>query len=274
MRLLDDPAGLLDLGQCRHQRRAIFKGPAVILHVGDFQPVGIEFERHLDDLGQLEQVLPVHDRVDGQRQIQLARPPRDLDFLLMRVLETCDSVGEPGFVALETDLHMGQSGVSKRGQAFAAQQHGGGDEIRVQPNRGGVPHQFHQILARGRLATREMNLQHAHLGQFRKDLLPFLRRQLAAAALQLDGVGAIGTLQRTSMRQFREHGEGNAESLGQRAALLQHRHSIGAGRNFRTGIGHGRTHYVFSRASVRNPLSARSCSIAITSAEIAPRSAA
>src|SRR6201988_4113959 len=58
LRLLDDAAGLLDLPHGRHQRGAVFQSPAVILHIGDFQPVGIEVERHLDDLGQLMQVLP------------------------------------------------------------------------------------------------------------------------------------------------------------------------------------------------------------------------
>ena len=49
--LLDDAAGLLDLRQRRHQRGAVLQRPAVILHIGDFQPVGVEIDRHLDDVG-------------------------------------------------------------------------------------------------------------------------------------------------------------------------------------------------------------------------------
>ena len=51
-RFLDDAAGLLDLRQRRHQRGAVLQRPAVILHIGDFEPVGIEIDRHLDDVGQ------------------------------------------------------------------------------------------------------------------------------------------------------------------------------------------------------------------------------
>ena len=115
---LDDAAGLLDLLQRRHQRGAVLQRPAVILHIGDFQPVGVEIDRHLDDVGQLEQVLAVHHRIDRQRQVQFARPFRDFDLLLMRVLQAGDAVGDDGLVALKTDLHMTQPGIGQRGQAF------------------------------------------------------------------------------------------------------------------------------------------------------------
>ena len=82
--LLDDAAGFLDLRERRHQRGAVLQRPAVILDVGDFEPVGVEIDRHLDDVGELMQVLAVHHRVDGQRQIEFARPFRDFDLLLMR----------------------------------------------------------------------------------------------------------------------------------------------------------------------------------------------
>ena len=90
----------------RHQRRAVLQRPAVILHIGDFEPVGVEIDRHLDDVGELVQVLPMHHRIDRQRQIQLAGPFRDFDLLLMRLLEAGDAVGDHGLVALKADLHM------------------------------------------------------------------------------------------------------------------------------------------------------------------------
>src|SRR6185312_16764613 len=76
------------------------------------------------------------------------------------------------------------------------------------------------------------------------------------------------------MRQLREHRQRNAEGFRNRALLLQHRQAVvGLGR-FRIGLGELLAHGVFSRASVKNPLSARSCSIATTSVEIASRAAA
>src|ERR1700688_4101233 len=119
-----------------------------------------------------------------------------------------------------------------------------------------------------------MDLQHADLGEFGEDLLPFLGGQFAAATLQLDRIGAIGALQRTAVRQLGEHRQRNAESLRRRAALLQHSEPVAGIAGGHVGSGKRRAHDVFSRASVRNPLSARSCSMAMTSVAIALRSAA
>src|SRR3984893_11822348 len=134
-------------------------------------------------------------------------------------------------------------------------------------------HKFDQILARGGLTAGEMDLEHADCSELGEHLLPFLSRQSVAAALQLDRIGAIGTLQRTAMCYFRKHRERNAESLSRGAALLQHREPVSRIAGCCAGIGKRRTHEVFSRASVKNPLSARSCSMAMTSVAIARRSA-
>src|SRR5712671_2558475 len=119
-----------------------------------------------------------------------------------------------------------------------------------------------------------MDLQNANFRKLGEDLLPFLGRQLAAATLELDRIGAIGALQGTAMRQFGEYGERNAEGLSLRATLLQHRKPIRGIAGRYAGICQRWAHDVFSRASVKNPLSARSCSMAMTSVPIAPRSAA
>src|SRR5467141_2883101 len=98
-----------------------------------------------------------------------------------------------------------------------------------------------------------MDLQHANFRKLGEDLLPFLGCQLAAAALELDRIGAIGALQGAAMRQFGEYREPVRGIAGRHAGICQRW-----------------AHGVFSRASVRNPLSARSCSMAMTSAPIAP----
>src|SRR5450631_2991126 len=118
-----------------------------------------------------------------------------------------------------------------------------------------------------------MNLQHADLGEFGQNLFPFLGREFAAAAVEFDRVRAIGALQRTAVRQFGEHRERDTECFRCRAARFQHREPVVGIAGGRVGIGQRRTHAVLSRASVKNPLSARSCSMATTSVEISGRSA-
>src|SRR5437016_2606373 len=117
-----------------------------------------------------------------------------------------------------------------------------------------------------------MDLQHADFGELRKHFLPFLGRKLAAGAVELDRIGAIGTLQRTAVGQLGKHRERDAEAFRSRAARFQRCQPI-------AGIGslvisENFTHDVFSRACVKNPLSARSCSMATTSVAIASRGAA
>src|SRR5260370_17330590 len=129
---------------------------------------------------------------------------------------------------------------------------------------------FDQILARGGSTAGGMDLQQVDFSELRERLLPFLGRQFAAATLQFDGVGAIGALQRTAMCYLRKHRERNPKSLRRRAALLQHRKPVTGVAGRCAGIDKRRTHGVFSRASVKNPFSASSCSMAITSPPIAP----
>src|SRR5262249_9506582 len=81
-------------------------------------------------------------------------------------------------------------------------------------------------------------------------------------AIKLHGVRAIGALQRAAMRDLGQHGKRNAEALGLRPLLFQYVQRVVV------------AHDVFSRASVKKPLSARSCSIAITSVAIISRGAA
>ena len=190
----------------------------------------------------------------------------------MRAFEAGNAVGHNGFIALKTDLDVTQSGIGQRAKSLLGQQHRRRNEIGVQPDIVGMLHKFDQVLARGGLAAGEMDLQYADFGELGEHLLPFLSRQFAAATFQLDRIGAIRTLQRTSMRYFREHRERNAECLGERAALLQHRKPVRGRTGHRAGIGKRRTHEALSRASVKNPLSARSCSMAMTSAAITLRS--
>jgi len=169
----------------------------------------------------------------------------------MGVLQAGDPVGHNRLVALKADLHMTQSGIGQHAKFFAGQQHRRCDEIGVQSDVAGVLDQFDQILARGRFTAGEMDLQHADFGQLGEDLLPLLGRKLAAATVELDGIGTIRALQRTTMRQFGQHRERNAECLRRRAALLQHREPVARIAGCYVGVGERWTHEVFLMMSSR-----------------------
>src|ERR1700675_3489588 len=119
-----------------------------------------------------------------------------------------------------------------------------------------------------------MDLQHPDFGKLGQNLLPFLGRKLAAAAVQFDRIGAIRALQRTAVRQLGKHRERNAKGLRGRAAGFQPREPVTGPAAVGFAGAENFAHDVFSRASVRRPLSARSCSMTTTSVAIASRGAA
>src|SRR5262249_38506756 len=104
-----------------------------------------------------------------------------------------------------------------------------------------------------------MHLQHADLGELGEYLLPFVGRELGRAAVELDRVGAIGALQRAAVCQLEQDRDRDAMGFRDRLLPLKHGEAV-AGSLMVLEVAHP----VFSRASVKKPLSARSCSIAIT----------
>src|SRR5581483_135024 len=95
--------------------------------------------------------------------------------------------------------------------------------------------------------------------------------ELGRGTVELDRVRTIRTLQRAAMGQFEKNRDRNAMGFRDRLLPLQHGEAV-------VGLSHPMVrevaHVVFSRASVKKPLSARSCSIAITSVTMASRGAA
>ena len=198
---------------------------------------------------------------------------RRFDFPGVRIFQSGHAIGDTGLAALETDLHMAKPGIGQHRELVLRQQNGGRDKVRIETDISRVPDQLFQILARCRLASGKMNLKHADVREFTQHALPFVRAQFRTAALKLHRVRAIRALQRAAMRHLRQHGKRNAERLRLRLALFQHRQPISRVGMNRRSVGERRAHDFLSCASARNPLSARSFSIAITSVPISPRSA-
>ena len=259
----------------RHQRGAVLQRPAVVLDVGDLDAVGVERDGHVDHVGQLVEVLPVHHGVDGERQAEFAGPAGGFE-LLRVALEAGDAVGEFGFVALEADLDVVEAGIGQRRELFARQQHRRGDEVGVEAEVGGVLDQLDEVLADGRLAAGEMDLEHADLGELGHHLLPLVGGELVAGALHLDRVGAIAALQRAAVGEFEQHGERDAVGLGDRLARCDSRMARPSIGSAKTGLVSRRVGLMASafRASTTKPDPARSCSMAMTSAPISSRGAA
>lgn len=123
-RFLNDLRCPVDLFLGWHQGGAVLQRPAVVLHIGDLQPLGIEGHSHLDNLGQLVQVLPVHHGVDGERQPKLARPAGGFELLSMAAPVTADTISKLSFAALKADLNVRETRIPELGKAVARQQHG------------------------------------------------------------------------------------------------------------------------------------------------------
>ncbi len=60
----------------------------------------------------------MHDRVDGQRQIEFAGPAGYFALLDVAVLEAPYPIGQCGLTALEADLDVGEAGIGDLGKFF------------------------------------------------------------------------------------------------------------------------------------------------------------
>ena len=99
---------------------------------------------------------------------------------------------------------MIEADLRKRLQPLARQHYGGCDEIGVEPRLHRISQNLFKIAAQRRLAAGKMQLHRADGGGAAERLAPLLRGELHIGALQLKRIGAIWTLQRTTMRQFRQ----------------------------------------------------------------------
>ena len=251
---IDGAGAFIALFARRHQSVAVLQRPAVILHIGHFQPRGIKRHRHVDDLGQLVQVLAVHHGIDGQRQVRLARPARHLQLFGMAVLEAAHAVRDARLGTLKTDLDVAQPGILQRRQPVRRQHHPRSDQVGIKPHIGGPLHKLHQILAHSRLATGKMDLQNADLGQFAKDAQPLGGCQFLGGGFKLQRVGTIRALQRAFVGYLGQHGQGDAVG-GLLLRCIAH-----AGDKLKVGNGRGLLgHGLVSGKVSRKPLSARSC---------------
>ncbi len=202
----------------RHQRGAVLQGPGVILDVRDFEAAGAQLHGEVDVLLDVVDVLAVHRRVERQRQAEFLHPAGDFALLGAAALVGGDAVGVLGVDVLDRELHVVEAVVAQLDEAVAGQRHAGGDEVGVEADLGRGLDDVFEVLARRRLAAREVDLQHAEGGGLAHDVLPFGGGQLGVDALQLGRVRAVRALQRAAMRQLAQHADRRAGAGRRRIA--------------------------------------------------------
>ncbi len=205
-----------------HERRPVEIGPAVVLHIGDLQPLCAEFQREIDEFRNLVNVELVDRCVDGERQAQVSDPLSRLAFLFMGIPVIADAFGRLRPGALEADLDMIEAGLRQAADPLPAQGHGGRDQIGVDAVRGQAGDEVFQIPAKGRFASGQMHLENAEIGGLFEGVEPDLRCQLLIGFQEFDRVGTISALQRASVGQFGQHPECRPHGL-RHACLPPHR---------------------------------------------------
>ncbi|MDR6355735.1 hypothetical protein Q3H58_002406 [Pseudomonas psychrotolerans] len=106
---------------------------------------------------------------------------------------TCSSL------ALEADLDMVQAGLLEFGDARLGEADAGGDEVGVVAEPARLADEFGEVLAHQGFAAGKADLGRTHLPRLGHHPEPLLGGQLAALGGEVQGIGAIGALQRTAI---------------------------------------------------------------------------
>ena len=142
----------------RHQRVLVRDRPAVVLRVGELEPLRAELEREVEQLLDAIEVMPVQDGVDRQREVELLRKARGRDLLRERPVAG-DAVVVLGVRALDRDLHVVEPGRLERLRARAREQRPGRDERRVQAGVARAGAELVEIAPQHRLAAGQRELE-------------------------------------------------------------------------------------------------------------------
>ncbi len=219
-RLRHESIGAQELLPRRHQRLTVPVCPAVELHGGDLDAARAEFHGEIEHLAHLVHVLLVADGIDGQRNTGGMGPFGHRDLAVIAALVATHPIGKLRRGALNGKLKMVEARFGKLGNALFGEPDAGGDEIGIEPRLGGRRRQFHKIAAGGRLTAGEMQVQDAERCGLPEHRDPLRSRELRLHALKLERIGAIGTGERTAMRQLCQHGDRRGDADAADNAVL------------------------------------------------------
>ena len=157
----------------------------------------------------------MHHHVDGERQAELHHLGGERALARRGAVVAGDMVGGCFLAVLDRNLHVVEPGVGERAQGLRRQADRRGDEIAVEPGVARGRNDLGQIAPRRRLAAGQMHLQHAEARRFAEHPRPGRGVEFVGARVERERIGAIGTAERTTMRQLGQAGRGaRATCLG------------------------------------------------------------
>ncbi len=174
---------------------AVGKSPAVILHVGKFDPAGAGRFGERQHFRKLIDVAAVNDEIQRQGHAAPLEPFEDAEFLGVR-FRAGEFIGGFFGSALKTQLNMIEARLDDLVEPRFVEGNPGGDEVDVQSGLAGGADEFHNIGAGQRLAAGKINLQNSRFGGFAEHARPNLGGKFVRSRFQFKGIRAVDTMQR------------------------------------------------------------------------------
>ena len=182
----DDFERLIELLARGQQAFAIGEGPAVVLHVGEFDAGGARGFGDLQHFFDLIDVAAVNDEIERDRDADFFQPFEDAEFLCVGF---CAGDFFGGFFAgtLEAELEVIEAGFDEFREACFVERHAGGDQVYVEAGGAGGADEFEDVGAGERFAAGEVGLQDAERGGFLEDAGPVFGGEFCVRAVAVRG---------------------------------------------------------------------------------------
>jgi hypothetical protein len=148
----------------------------------------------------------VQHGVDGQWQPQRTNRLGHRELAIMRA-PTGHGVGRRRLGVLKGQLQVVQTRVSERGQPRLGQAHPTGDQVDVHAQLVRAFDQRHKVAAQRRLAAGQVHLQHARLAGLPEHAQPRRSVEFVPIVTEVERIGTVRALQRTSVGQFGQQAE-------------------------------------------------------------------
>ena len=201
---IGDGLGALELLSAGHEGLAIFKRPAVVLRVGQFDVVGLQALGQLQNSLHLIDIVPVQHKVEHHGIAVVFDRPSDLQLLVEGFAGAAQQFVDLPVTGLKAHLDMIQTRGAQLGDAPLGKPHPRSDQIAVIPQTARFYDQFLKVLAQQRLAAGKPQLRGPQLARLAQHPAPDWRVQFLFERGNIQGIGAVGALQGTAVSQLRE----------------------------------------------------------------------
>src|SRR6266576_3386287 len=198
--------GAIELLARRKKILAVGKGPAVILHVREFDPAGTRGFAERQHFRKSIDVAAMNDEIQRQRYAAPLEPVKDPEFLSV-CFRAGDFIGGLFGSALKAQLNVIETRFDELVEPRFVEGESGGDEADVQSGPAGGTDEIRNIGAGQRLTSGEINLENARLGGLAEHTRPNLGSKFVGATPHFKRIRAVDTMQRTPMRQFGDERE-------------------------------------------------------------------